>query len=229
MIYLKQSDAKKILFVHMPKAGGQSVINSIYHEVFKGVTPKWLYVGNPTESESFAQAEENELASLDFIGGHISLQVFKEKLGASFKSFFSFCVLRDPIERAASLYFYIKSEPAHFLYEDVKKMTMLQFVNSPLYPANHQCHLIKHNSTAGDAIKFAEENLDVLGFFDEMPAVFVMLRRRFKTDNYTDPVVNVTPGKNLSEINDDVRISINRVDSQDVEMFHYFKSKDYKC
>lgn len=219
---IKSLTDKKILFVHIPKSAGQSILHFIRYNIFKDREPKWYYIGTPLEFASFQNLSGDILAGYDFLGGHVSLEVFKNKLKDHFYSFFSFSILRNPIDRAISLYFYILSNPNHYQHSIVNKMNIFDFISSEHYPRNHQCHLFKTNSTAEEAIDFIENNLDALGFFEDLDSVVKFLSAKFGIEDLKLPYINKTPNKKFDfDLNSIINL-VNEVDKEDIILYNHF-------
>lgn len=213
---------KKILFIHIPKAAGQSILHIIRFEIFHDTHPKWLYIGNPIEADLFEIISGDDLARHDFLGGHVSLELFKNKLGDRFFDFFSFSILRNPTDKAISLYSYILSNPDHFQHAEVKGMSLTDFIYSAIYPRNHQCHLFLQNSTATEAIDFIRKNICALGFFDDLKSISVLLGNKFGITPCDIPSINITPLR-LEYINySEIFKAISIIDSEDMMLFNYF-------
>jgi hypothetical protein len=149
MIILKHNYInKKIIFVHIPKSAGQSILEMIKVGVFNSACPAWLFIGNPNEFEYFLGAPVQDISKCNFLGGHISLNAFKNKLGDSFYDYYSFSIIRNPVDRAISLYSYILGNPDHFQHNAVRDMDIIDFIYSEYYPQNNQCYLFLEHSVA---------------------------------------------------------------------------------
>lgn len=133
----------KLLFVHIPKCAGQSVLSAINHNILDKRKDKSLYIGNPQEEEAFGTISSEETSKYKFIGGHVPFPKFKNKIGEELISdFFIFTIVRDPVDRAISLYNYILNTPIHFAYEQVSNLSFEEFLLSKYYFKNHQSFLI---------------------------------------------------------------------------------------
>lgn len=226
MFFLREARQQtRLLFVHMPKAGGSSLLELIRFRIFYDRTPQWRYIGNPDEARQFKAASQQDLMAMDFVGGHVSLEVFAGKMQEAFSQFFSFTILRDPLTRAVSLYHYICNTPIHFQHEDVKRLDLMNYIASPLYPRNHQCHLLKQLSTASEAIPFAEQHLHAVGLFEDLPGVVSGLEKVVGFPLGTMPHANKTPRAGVSCSQQVLCDLIRTVDAEDMRLYDYFRSR----
>lgn len=225
MLFFKNRDFtdKKILFIHIPKSAGQSILHMIRFDIFRDINPKWLYVGNPTEANNFSSTSGKDLADHNFLGGHVSLEIFKRKLGDNFSSFFSFSILRNPTDRAISLYSYILSNTDHYQHTEVKGLSLIDYIYSDIYPRNHQCHLFLQNSSATEAIEYMENNLDALGFYENLECFPALLGNKFGVITNALPFVNVAPIRLDSFNRGDIEKAVLTIDSEDNIVYEYFR------
>ncbi|MHC1791163.1 sulfotransferase family 2 domain-containing protein [Solidesulfovibrio sp.] len=226
MLFLKAARQQtRLLFVHMPKAGGSSLLELIRFRIFHDRTPRWCYIGNPDEAQQFKAASQQDLMAMDFVGGHVSLETFVEKMQENFSQFFSFTILRDPLTRAVSLYHYICNTPIHFQYEEVKRLSLMNYIASPLYPRNHQCHLLKQSSTAAEAIPFAEQHLHAVGLFEDLPGVVSGLEKIVEFPLGAMPHTNKAPRTSMACSRQVLCDLIRTADAEDMRLYDHFRSR----
>ena len=98
------NNSPRIAFLHIPKTAGQSLhhqISSIYSkdEICPARTNQQLY-----------ELSMNDLKKYKFFSGHLDWSIIKN--AGPFD--FSFTVLRDPVDRICSFYFYLLKEAFRF-------------------------------------------------------------------------------------------------------------------
>ena len=218
---MQLGEKEKILFVHMPKAAGQSVLQFVREGIFKGSDSNWLYIGNPDEERVFESMETGDLQRMAFLGGHVSLSAFRRKVPSLKDSHYIFTILREPFERALSLYRYIRGYPPHFMHKDILGLSFIEFLNSQFFPRNHQCYLIQKNAGSSEAIDAALQHFDLIGFYDDLNVVTTALSNQFSCNKATLPMVNKSEfAVHLSNSEEaEARDIISIVDSEDVLLY----------
>jgi hypothetical protein len=101
------SRKNKFIFIHIPKTGGNSVSSAL--QIFTDIH----FVG--ANSPSGFGGNEN-FWPIDPIHGnikHFSIDKWYELLGEKICEYFLFCTVRNPIDRAISLYFFTKQAIAY--------------------------------------------------------------------------------------------------------------------
>lgn len=101
---------RPIVFLHIPKTAGQTVSKQVR-----------LAIGarnvSPILTHSQAAADEQFPQGYRFYGGHLDWVA----MASSLENCFSFTVLRDPKERIASLYFFLKREAQNLSPEELAR------------------------------------------------------------------------------------------------------------
>lgn len=95
----------RIIFLHIPKTAGQSV-----HEYLLGNFPKDA-VCPARVNDQMKTLSTAELARYQVFSGHFDWSAFDALEGPRFV----FTILRDPMERLLSFYFYLREQATHFL------------------------------------------------------------------------------------------------------------------
>jgi hypothetical protein len=155
-----------IIYVHIPKTGGSSVIN-IFHKIYG--MERSVRVKNINNQENHNAVEKillNEPFKYDFILGHLGELDF-HNLPVE-RPFYYFTVLRHPAERVISLYHYIRRSETHHRHELFKQIDNLETA-LPQLGGNLQTRLIsgmppKHEPTQAD-LEQAKRNLEMLFLF----------------------------------------------------------------
>ncbi|MCC9601113.1 sulfotransferase family protein [Stieleria sp. JC731] len=126
-IFHKGPAPAKIAFDHLPKCGGSSLnhfleSNFLWRQTFStcGSFPR-------TSIEKFHSLSEQQRQSYRLIKGHLVNQLF----GLISDDFLKITILRDPVDRIVSHYFYVKRRPTHYLYPRIEKeaISLEEFVS----------------------------------------------------------------------------------------------------
>jgi hypothetical protein len=118
----------KIIFLHIPKSGGitfDSVLRRQYQNVYN------MPVSNDKiDLERFSELPEFEREGIDVLRGHFKFGVhryFKPNQEIKYIT-----LLRNPVDRVISNYYYILSQPKHYLYKEVtnKRLSLKEYALS---------------------------------------------------------------------------------------------------
>lgn len=118
--------SKKIIFLHIPKAGG-TTLHSVIRKNYD--TDKiYTLTGTRQAMIEFMKMPREEINKYDCVQGH---------MGFGFHKYFEddikyITLMRDPLKRVISLYFYILRTPQHYLFNLLTgaKMGLKEFVES---------------------------------------------------------------------------------------------------
>lgn len=121
---------KKTIFLHIEKTGGISLGSLIEQNYERDQYYKYYNISPPALEEDFRALRPERKRRLKVIIGHYDYGIH-EKL--DLKGFKYVTVMRSPVSRLFSLYMYIRREPNFWLHEEVKKMTLKEFLGSGIY------------------------------------------------------------------------------------------------
>jgi hypothetical protein len=136
-----------VYFPHIPKAGGQTLLQGFYKAF--GFA-KCLKVWNPNfgadvSPEQFASLEKTRFEGVSAIVGHLSVSTFL--MNNCIKGEFEkgnvriITSVRDPVTRILSLYNYIAYNEEHPDHESIKNTSPIDFIMHE--PANYQFNFLK--------------------------------------------------------------------------------------
>jgi hypothetical protein len=241
---------KTVIFLHIPKAAGSTMRKIITREYSKYSSESvYLFDGSNLESsiEKFRKLPKKDRNRIKILKGHMSYgyhDYFDNKCEY-------FTLLRDPIDRVISDFYYILEQPSHSRYEKVKKgkMSLYDYLRSKMSVAmaNAQTRLIAgYLSGVGDVKKKdlpfgkctedtlnkAEENLkdfSVVGLTERFDETLILLMNAFgwKTPYYTR--ANVT-GKRPKkrEVSEKSIQLIKDYNKYDIQLYNYGKKLFYE-
>ena len=110
-----------ILFVHIPKNAGTTLASIIEYQYIDTYLYSMLWCDD-------LPAEEKERIIL--IKGHFHFGIHETLPHPKYSYFI---ILRDPIDRVLSHYYYIKNTIQHQLHEEISNIDLLEFVSNPKY------------------------------------------------------------------------------------------------
>ena len=174
-----EADSPLVFFPHIPKAGGQTLIQGFY-EAFGA--EKCIKVWDPNFGADIDPAEFRNLSPDRFKGmsavvGHLPVENFFENAYARGR-FDSGRVriltsVRHPIQRIISLYNYIAHSEQHPSHEEVRNISPVDFLLSQ--PADFQYHFLRWGDVATPEALFGAMEIFPIeqsiagfsGFFDD--------------------------------------------------------------
>ncbi|MEC4986425.1 MAG: sulfotransferase family 2 domain-containing protein [Oscillatoria sp. PMC 1068.18] len=231
----------KLIFLHIPKAAGTTlsqILSRQYdsEEIFK-LQP------NPYQRiayfQSLSEAEKNKFI---YFQGHISFG-FHEYLPEPYSYI---TMIRNPIERVISNYYYLLSRPSHFLHEEVtsEKMSLLKFATCGKFVGmdNGQTRRIagaKFENTPGtlevefgkcttELLTKAQENLikyfPVVGVAERFDESVVLMQQAFGWKNCYYVTANITKNRpRVREISAETIEAIKENNQLDLQLYDFSK------
>jgi hypothetical protein len=182
-----------IIFLHLPKTAGSTLARIIERQyTASSILP--LY--GSSLGEELAAIPQQGMDRLRILTGHLYFGVH------SFSSRPStyITVLRDPVDRVISHYYFVRRDPSNYLYDSARKMSLREFVESSNQqePNNDQTRLLAgkcDTSSFGictdDMLNMAKRNLAeyfaVVGITEEFDRSLILMKRilGWRTPFYT--------------------------------------------
>ncbi len=198
--------ARQILFDHIPKCGGTSL--NLY--LVAHYPERKIFTVNgikPTESiEEFKALAPCKKTRYDLVKGHLAIELLDHVSAEMLK----ITVLRDPIDRIISHFYYAKRTKQHYLYSKIKKsgMDLEQYVTSGLSDELQNYYTTFFSGlTARDvernpekaiirAVQIVQERYDIVGFLDDFKSFANELKKQAKfRHDYQDVRLNITANR----------------------------------
>ena len=172
-----------LIFLHLPKTGGRTLSRIIEHQ-YGSNTILDLY--QSSFGEELATLPQRQLNHLRAIRGHF---YFGAHTFLSRPSTY-ITILRDPIDRVISHYYFVQRDPTHYLYRSSQEMSLRDYVITCnlAEPNNDQTRLLAgkdHASRSGacspEMLAAAKRNLRdhfaVVGLTEEFDRSLILIRR----------------------------------------------------
>lgn len=225
---------KTIIFVHIPKTGG-TTFDQLIKRQYK---PESLFLFNNVQESlaKFRQLTEVEKRDIKFIQGHMRFGLHKEfPQPCTYMT-----ILRDPVDRIISLYYYALRSPEHPAHQAVtsKNMSLKEYVSSGVSTLvnNNQIRFLcttelvsEYGQCSPEMLESAKKNLQdfaVIGLTERYNETLILLKRAFNWNNPYYIKINVTKNRPLRENFDKDTINlIEKYNELDMELYKYSKEK----
>ena len=229
---------KSVIFLHIPKAAG-STLNKIVEKQYDSNTVFKIKGNCPQESiNEFKKFTEAERKKIRLVSGHtpFGLHEFLPQPSTYIT------MLRDPVERIISSYFFVLQTPCHYLHEEVtsSNMSLKEYVCSGISTEidNGQVRLLAAANAKKKDVGFGhcsvemlelakknlKENFAVVGLVERFDETLLLLKKTLGWRNLFYVKHNVT--KNLhfqQEISKDTLNLIKKQNNLDIELYKYVR------
>jgi hypothetical protein len=222
-----------LIFLHIPKAAG----STLHRIIEKQYEPSTIFTipSFYSSKEEFRQAAEFQLKEIKVLKGHMFFGLHEVLPNPSIY----ITLLRDPVERIISHYYYVLRTPIHYLYKDVKtkNMSLKEYACSGLSVEldNGQTRLISgfnfldHSQPASqEMLEVAKQNLKsqfaVVGIVEDFNKTLMLLKKEFgwKMPFYVKE--NTTKNRLLKErVSKETLAVIKKHNELDIELYRYAK------
>lgn len=192
----------RILFLHQPKTGGISLRTTIAAQYPKENTLEIRPNPRIKTPEDLKNELPGDLSEIHFIHGHTIWGIHNFVPSP----FIYITMLRDPIERIISLYYYVRSTPSHRLFSQVKTENISLEGFLALEGAfgeieNQQTKLLAgkfapDDRCTADILEQAKDNLDrffIVGLTEQYDKSLRVFSNLFGWENADVIYANVTP------------------------------------
>jgi hypothetical protein len=236
---LHSCPAKTLIFLHIPKTAG-TTIHQIIDRHYSIDQIFWVNATQVNESiHEFKNLQEEKRRNFKLIKGHMGFGLHKFVP----QPCTYFTLLRDPVKRIISHYYYVLRNPNHYLHQIVtqKQMDLKAFVSSgiSLELDNGQTRLIAaSNGNEDESIEFgyatpelletAKQHLinyfSVVGVMEEFDLTLLLLQKKLGWKNILYSRKNTGKNQNKkSNISTDILSVIKQHNALDIELYQFAK------
>lgn len=172
-----------LIFLHIPKTAGTTFARILRRYYSRN---QMRHFSDAAERQEFLTLPDSEKRRYRVLHGHMEFGIH-EHLSQPF-TYLTF--LRDPLERAISLYYFVREQPENRNYEKVQQLPLDEFVANE-FRAQHlddrQTRLLSGVHTDGpctpDMLEQAKHNLaahfSMIGLTERFDEAVIMARRQF--------------------------------------------------
>lgn len=224
-------NANTIIFLHIPKTGGRSLQNILLRRYSK----EEIITDAHEILDQIADWSDERKRNIRYLQGHFIYGI--HNILPQECSYIT--VLRDPVDRVISHYYYIKRSPSHPINQVIhqEKMDLEGYITSGVCEevVNDQTRLIagvsrSSNIDVDTMLVKAKQNVDtefiVTGIVERFDETVILLKRRLGLRNVFYGVRNQTIGRpQKGQIPDRILALIKERNYADIELYAYANRK----
>ncbi|WP_223596654.1 sulfotransferase family 2 domain-containing protein [Neobacillus bataviensis] len=207
---------EQIIFMHIPKTAGRTLRSIIERNYPK---EEIIRTYSDEQIEAFKSLPDEEKNKFKFIVGHNYFGMHEFLNGP----FSYITMLRDPVERVLSLYFFILREPGTPMYKKYHKKGFEYFLEEEPQTINWQTRF----ASGGDLdLEKAKANLknyfSVVGISERFDESLALIEKTCTLNNLKYRNVNVTPNRpKREELSPHIIKKIEENVNLDLELYEY--------
>ena len=123
---IKNEKMQRMVFIHIPKAAGTSLRAILFsqHEKDRIFT---IYKNAAERVEEFKVLPEERRHHFTLVAGHMPFGIHEYFPESTYVT-----MLRRPVDRVVSHYYYALKNPDHYLHDQARKMSLKEYVSAGL-------------------------------------------------------------------------------------------------
>lgn len=226
----KTADATTVIFLHIPKTAGSTLLRIIerqYHpeEIYS------LYLRQ--DFRAFEGLSEARKAEIRIYRGHMMFG-WDQRLS---RPATYFTILRDPVERALSYYYFTRKNPEHHHYDLIRSgdLSLAEYLESQeeLMMDNGQTrmlcggyYIMEYGRLSREALEAAKtnlrQNIEVAGLTERFDETLLLLKKAFGWGNVFYARQNVVRKRpRREELSPDTLAVIHKYNRLDTELYQF--------
>ncbi|MBP0028077.1 sulfotransferase family 2 domain-containing protein [Roseofilum sp. Guam] len=241
---LEHTSESVLFFLHIPKTAG-STLHKIIERQYSSDEVFTIHGVNPQKHiDEFKKWSLLDKNRIKVVKGHMNFGLH-ESIG---KPATYITILRHPIDRAISTYYYVLRSPSHHLYEYVtsKNISLQDFVCDGLFTDmdNGQTRRlsgisvgqfpgykeVKFGECYPELLEQAKDNIDknfaAIGIQEKFDESILMMKEKMNWKNCYYVKQNVSHGRvEKHEISEECRCAITQFNDLDIQLYEFVKEK----
>lgn len=213
-------DDKLTVFLHIPKTGGTTLGNIIKNRV--ALEPNQLvHLSHEDIYAKYEHAAEAEKAEVKVVIGHLLFGVHE----LFPKPPVYFTMLREPVDRVISLYYFLKDYPGYY-QDHMKNMSFEEYLDWDPQAKNGQATLI--SGQFPPTLETTLENLETFAFIgltEMFNESLYLLNKKFDWSVYNYKKANITKSRPaVHQVPDHILKKIERYNEMDIQIYNKVKA-----
>jgi len=225
---------RKLLFEHVPKCGGSSVVYFLRSQYPTGRT-YLIGADQAADISRFLSLPEKKRFAYDLVVGHGSHRLRNHVHPDTLKA----TILRDPVDRVVSHYFYVLRSPEHYLHEAVAGagLSLEEYVSSGMSTELHNHYVTSFlgiseaearrdvDASVNRAYELIRRDYAVVGALDQLEATVNRIGKLLGfLDSFNTGNRNVTSGRpEVEEVSQEALVTIRRINSMDIALYEMIR------
>jgi hypothetical protein len=228
-------DTRALIFLHVPKTAGTTLNQILWRQYQSRIVHRIQKIIPGRSVEDFRAMTEAEKSRVRIVTGHIDFG-FHEFLPRPCEYI---TILRDPVDRIISHYYYVSRDPNHYLYPEVKgrKLTLADYVRSGLTPELDNAQVkqiagefVGYGQCTRGHLERAKRNITdhfvVAGLSERFDETLLLLKRQLHWSAPYYVKENVTPNRpSRDNIDPAARRAIEEVNALDMELWEFVRNR----
>jgi hypothetical protein len=217
------SDDPRILFLHIPKTAGISLFQAL-SKVMKDKKSLRFADGSDANRQKYTHMTVDEVRQYHLLSGHFPLHFFLKQPIGDYKVI---TLLRDPIDRELSAYFYMKTWKKHPKHYEISSMNLYQFLDHrKKQGVNRQCWQICGDMSFEKAKKVVDEQIYLAATVESIQRFCRVLESRLGLPTIELKHENKTAFRlKAEEIHPDIISRFRAQSEEDLKLYQYVKEK----